>query len=69
MTDKSALQIKKFLTEKIALEEAFAINIINIDPKTVPELRVILEKSAVGKTLNDEQLQELLYQVDELKSS
>lgn len=44
MSDKSALQIKKFLLEKINLEEIFAINIINIDPKTIPELRVILEK-------------------------
>lgn len=69
MSDKSALQIKKFLLEKINLEEIFAINIINIDPKTIPELRVILEKSSFGKTLNDEQLQELLYQIEELKSS
>jgi len=40
---------------------------VNIAPKTVPELRMILEKSFIGKTLNDDQLQDLLYQIEELK--
>jgi len=65
--EKSAQKILKFLTEKFEIEDVYAINIINIAPKTVPELRMILEKSFIGKTLNDSQLQDLLYQIEELK--
>ena len=65
-----ANKIKKFLmSDKYNIEELFAINVINIDPKNVPEIRIILEKSYTGKTLNDEQLQEMLYQIEEIKSS
>ena len=64
---KSAQKIMKFLTEKYEIEDVYAINIVNIAPKTVPELRMILEKSFIGKTLNDNQLQDLLYQIEELK--
>jgi len=65
--DKTAQKIIKFLTEKHEIEDIYAINIVNISPKTVPELRMILEKSFIGKTLNDDQLQDLLYQIEELK--
>ena len=65
--EKSAQKIMKFLTEKHEIEDVYAINIINIAPTTVPELRMILEKSFIGKTLNDDQLQDLLYQIEELK--
>lgn len=65
--EKSAQKIMKFLTEKYEIEDVYAINIINIAPTTVPELRMILEKSFIGKTLNDDQLQDLLYQIEELK--
>jgi len=68
MSEKDALKIKKFLMEKYDIEEIYAINIVNIDPKSVPELRMILEKSFTGKTFNDDQLQDLLYQIEELKS-
>ena len=69
MSEKDAIKIKKFLTEKYEIEEVFAINIINIDPLTVPELRTILEKSFIGKSMSDENLQELLYQIQDLKTS
>ncbi|MEJ2296731.1 MAG: hypothetical protein P8Y23_18445 [Candidatus Lokiarchaeota archaeon] len=65
--EKSAQKIMKFLTEKYEIEDVYAINVINITPTTVPELRTILEKSFIGKTLNDDQLQDLLYQIEELK--
>ncbi len=65
--EKTAHKIIKFLTEKYEIEDVYAINIVNINPKTVPELRMILEKSFIGKTLNDDQLQDLLYQIEELK--
>jgi len=66
---KDALKIKKFLMDKYNIEEIYTINIVNLDPKTVPELRMILEKSHIGKSLNDDELQEILYQIEELKSS
>ena len=69
MSEKDAKKIQKFLMEKYDLEETYAINIVNIDPQTIPELRIILEKSFVGKSLNDNELQDLLYQINELKTS
>lgn len=70
MDQKTAIKLKKFLmNEPYNLEEIYAINIVNIDPQNVPELRVLLEKSAMGRSLNDDQLQELLYQISEIKTA
>ena len=69
MSEKDAKKIQKFLIEKYELEEVSAINIVNMDPETVPELRIILQHSYVGKTFKDEQLQEILYQIEDLKTS
>jgi DNA-directed RNA polymerase subunit F len=66
---KKAKKIKKFLMEKYDFEEIYAINIINIWPRTVPELRIILEKSFTGKTLNDEQLEIIIEELEEYGSS
>jgi len=66
---KVAQKILKLLKEKYELEEIYMINIVNIDPKTLPELRVILEKSLTGKSLSDEQLQDMLSQIGDIKSS
>ncbi|MFO8017475.1 MAG: hypothetical protein R6U96_02470 [Promethearchaeia archaeon] len=67
MSEKVALKVKKHLMEEYNLGEDFAINIINIDPQTIEELRVILEKSPKGKGFDDEKLQEILYEISELK--
>ena len=69
MSEIDAIKIQKFLIDKYEIEENYAINIINIDPHTIQELRMILEKSFIGKTLNGEKLQELLAQMEELKTS
>ncbi len=66
---KVANKIKKFLMDTYNIEEIYAINIINVFPKTIYELRMILEKSFTGKTLTDNQLQEILSQIEELKTS
>ncbi len=68
-SSKTAIKIKKLLMDKHNIEEIYAINVVNIDPKSVPELRMIFEKSFTGKTLNDEQLQEILYQLEDVKTS
>jgi len=69
MSERDAVKIQKFLREKYDIEEIFTINIVNIDPQTIQELRTVLEKSFSGKTLSEEKLQEMLYQISELKSS
>jgi DNA-directed RNA polymerase subunit F len=69
MSDKDAIKIKKLLMDKYNLEEIFAVNIINIDPQNIPELKMILEKSLVGKSFNNEMLQDVMSQIQELKSS
>jgi len=66
---KTAKKVQKLLVDKYEIEEIYAINIINVDPKTLPELRMFLEKSFIGKTFNDEQLQEILYQIEDIKTS
>lgn len=68
ISQKTALKIKKFLIDKYNIEELYAINIINVDPQTVPELRTILEKSYEGKSLDEEELQEILYTIEDLKT-
>ncbi len=69
MSSQSARKIQKLLSEKYELEELYAVNIVNIDPTTVPELKVILEKSFKGKSLTDDELQEILYQIEDIKTS
>ena len=68
MSERDALKIKKLLIDKYEIEEIYAINIVNIDPKTILELRMILEKSFAGKSLDEGKLEEMLYQISELKS-
>lgn len=66
---KTAKKVQKLLMEKYEIEEIYAINIVNVDPKTVYELRTILEKSFTGKTFTNEQLEVILEEIEELKSS
>ena len=66
---KTAKKVRKLLMDKYNIEEIYSINIINVDPKSVPELRIILEKSFTGKTLTDDQLEIIIEEIEELKSS
>ena len=66
---KKAKKITAFLQKKYEIEEIYAINIVNIDPQTVPELRIILEKSFTGKTFNDDQLEIIIEEIESIKSS
>ena len=69
MDAKTAKKIKDFLMEKYEIEELYAINVINIEPQTIMELRIILEKSFTGKTFSDEQLEVILEELEDIKSS
>ena len=64
-----AKKIIKFLMDKHGIEELFAINVVNIDPQSVSELRSILEKSFTGKALSEEQLEILLEELEDVKTS
>ena len=66
---KIAKKVKKLLMEKYEIEEIYAINVINVDPQSVSELRVMLEKSFTGKTLSNDQLEVIIEEIEELKSS
>ena len=68
MSDKDGAKLQKFLMDKYDIEEIYAINIVNIYPRSIPELRMILEKSVAAKSLSEEELQDLLYQIEELLS-
>jgi DNA-directed RNA polymerase subunit F len=67
--NKIAKKVKKFLMEKYDIEEIYAINIININPQSLMELRIILEKSFTGKTFTDKQLEIILEELEDIKSS
>ena len=67
MSEKQAKAIIKMLQKDYEIEEIFAVNVVNIAPTTIPELRVIFEKS-VGKELDDDKLQEILYKIEEIRS-
>ena len=69
MDAKTAKKIKDFLMEKYEIEELYVINVINIEPQTVMELRIILEKSFTGKTFSEKQLEVILEELEDIKSS
>ena len=56
------------LSENYNIERLFAVNVVNIDPQTVQELKTIFEKSSEGKNFNSDKLQEILYKIREIKS-
>ena len=66
---KTAKKVKDLLIEKYEIEEIYAINIVNVDPQSVPELRIILEKSFTGKTLTNNQLEIIIEEIEDLKTS
>lgn len=65
MSEKQAKAVVKMLEKDYNIEELFAVNMVNIFPKTVPELKVIFEKS-VGKELNEDKLLEVLNKIEEI---
>jgi len=66
-SEKQAREIIKMLIEKHNIEYIFAVNVVNCDPGTVPELKIIFEKSSEGKNFDIEKLQEILYKINEIK--
>lgn len=67
-SEKQTLEIIKMLSENYNIEHVFAVNVVNIDPQTVPELKTIFEKSSEGKNFDLDKLQEILYKISEIKS-
>jgi DNA-directed RNA polymerase subunit F len=69
MDAKTAKKVMDFLIEKYEIEELYAINIVNINPGTIMELRIILEKSFTGKALTNKQLEVILEELEDIKTS
>lgn len=59
-------KIKKMLMNSYKLDESQAIQIINILPSTIEELRVILEKDLKASKLEDKELNNLINKLHDL---
>ena len=62
-----AKKVIKMLTQEYSMDENTAIQVINIDPHYVYELQVIFEKHPEMKNLKEEQLQEMLYKINDIR--
>lgn len=60
MPAKSARKIVDALVKQYSMDIAVAIQVVNIDPKYIEELRVIFEKDPHLKTLSDKELTEIV---------
>jgi DNA-directed RNA polymerase subunit F len=67
-SEKQAKEIIKILIENYSIEDVFAVDVVNNDPQTIAELKVIFEKAEEGKNFDSEKLQEILYKISEIKS-
>lgn len=63
-----AKDIRKVLTKEFSLPDEFAIQVVNIFPQTIYELRTILEKEMlVGKKMTDDDLNQVLARINDLR--
>ena len=60
--------IKKMLMKDYALDEDYAIMVINIFPTYVEELRVIFEKDLKASKLSDKELEDIVKKIHELSN-
>ncbi|MBD3351740.1 MAG: hypothetical protein GF364_09670 [Candidatus Lokiarchaeota archaeon] len=64
--EKKAMKIKKMLMQEYKLEEEYAIMVVNILPNHIEELRTIFEKNLTAAKLSDEDLQEMIYKIQDI---
>ena len=63
---KKIAKIKKMLMKDYSLDESLAIQIINILPSTIEELRTIFEKDLKASKLEDKDLNNLINKLHDL---
>jgi DNA-directed RNA polymerase subunit F len=63
---KKVDKIKKMLRKDYDLDENYVVMVINVLPNTVNELRVIFEKDLKASKLSDDNLQEMLYKIQDI---
>lgn len=63
---KQVEKIKTMLINDYSLDEENAIQVINILPSTIEELKVLFEKDLKASKLNDKQLNDLLNKLHDL---
>jgi DNA-directed RNA polymerase subunit F len=65
MSAKAARKIIKLLVDEYKMEPALAIQVVNIDPQYIEELKVIFEKDAKFKALPNDKLTEIIQLIKE----
>ena len=63
---KKVDKIKKMLKKEYDLDIPYIIMVVNILPTTVSELRVIFEKDLKASKFSNDQLQEMLYKIQDI---
>ena len=66
VSTKSVPKIKKMLMKTYGLDESHAIQVINILPREIEELRVIFEKDLKASKLENKDLRNLLNKLHDL---
>lgn len=64
-----ARKIIQMLVNEYQLSESLAVQIVNISPDYVYELKVIFEKDSELKYLDDDKLQEMLYKINDIRDA
>jgi DNA-directed RNA polymerase subunit F len=67
-TADQAKKIIKMLTTDYGMDMTYAIQIVNIDPTTIQELRIILEKDAKLKSIPEKELSIILQKIKDLQA-
>lgn len=63
---KKGLKIKKMLMKDYNMSEQQAIIVVNIIPNSIEELRTIFEKDVKMSKLKNDELQEMIYKIQDL---
>ncbi len=63
-----ARELRKALTSEFEIPEEYAVQIVNVFPQTVPELKIILEREPiVGKNMTDDDFTNVLARINEMR--
>ncbi len=64
-----AKKIRKMLKEEYDMDDEVAVQIVNIGPLYVEELKVILKTDPMLKDMEDSEIQEIIYKLNDIKES
>ncbi len=64
-----ARKIINMLMNEYGLSEMIAVQVVNINPDYIYELKVIFEKDPELRYLSDDKLQEIIYKINDIRDS